>query len=121
MAVFRLPRLIGLGPARRLILSGESVTAEEAYRLGLVDHVVPAERWREGLAEIVGLYLRAPRSATIAAKRLMLRAFDADAETVYQESLPLIRECLASPEVEAAKVAWRQRKEARKAGDGATA
>ena len=40
MGTFRLPRLIGLGPARRLILSGETVDPAEAYRLGLVDHLV---------------------------------------------------------------------------------
>ena len=32
MGTFRLPRLIGLGPARRLILSGETVDPAEAYR-----------------------------------------------------------------------------------------
>lgn len=42
MAPIRLPRLIGLGPARRLMLTGEVIGAEEALRLGLVDHVVPA-------------------------------------------------------------------------------
>lgn len=35
----RLPRLIGLSQARRLIFSGEPVTAEEALKLGLVDEV----------------------------------------------------------------------------------
>jgi enoyl-CoA hydratase len=38
----RLPRLIGKGPALELILSGDPVTAQEAYRLGLVNHVVAA-------------------------------------------------------------------------------
>jgi enoyl-CoA hydratase len=36
----RLPRLIGLGNAMRLILTGELINAEEAARLGLVDLVV---------------------------------------------------------------------------------
>lgn len=38
----RLPRLIGIGPALRLLLTGETVSASEALRLGLVDEVVPA-------------------------------------------------------------------------------
>jgi enoyl-CoA hydratase len=36
----RLPRLIGVGNAMRLILTGELINAEEAARLGLVDLVV---------------------------------------------------------------------------------
>jgi enoyl-CoA hydratase len=38
----RLPRLIGKGRALQLILSGEMISAQEAYRIGLVNEVVPA-------------------------------------------------------------------------------
>jgi enoyl-CoA hydratase/carnithine racemase len=38
----RMPRLIGRGRALQLILSGEMISAQEAYRIGLVNEVVPA-------------------------------------------------------------------------------
>jgi len=38
----RLPRLIGKGRALQLILSGEMIGAQEAYRVGLVNEIVPA-------------------------------------------------------------------------------
>jgi enoyl-CoA hydratase len=38
----RLPRLVGKGRALQLILTGETITAPEAYRIGLVNEVVPA-------------------------------------------------------------------------------
>jgi len=38
----RLPRLVGKSGALRLLLTGESISATEALRLGLVDVVVPA-------------------------------------------------------------------------------
>ena len=37
----RLPRLIGKGVALQLILSGAMIDAQEAYRIGLVNEVVP--------------------------------------------------------------------------------
>lgn len=38
----RLPRLVGRGRALQLILSGEIINAQEAYRIGLVNEIVPA-------------------------------------------------------------------------------
>ena len=51
----RLPRLVGKGLAMQQILTGEMITAQEAFRIGLVNEVVP-------LAELI------PRAESIAAK-----------------------------------------------------
>lgn len=40
----RLARLVGKGRALEMILTGEPVNAQEAYRIGLVNQVVPAEK-----------------------------------------------------------------------------
>ena len=79
MGTFRLPRLIGLGPARRLILSGETVDPAEAHRLGWSTTWSPRERFADGVAELVARYAALSPAAVVAIKRLTGRAFDAPA------------------------------------------
>jgi enoyl-CoA hydratase/carnithine racemase len=51
----RLPRIVGKGKALEMILTGDPITAQEAYRIGLVNKVVPAGRV---LKEATGLAKR---------------------------------------------------------------
>jgi enoyl-CoA hydratase len=52
-----LPRLIGTGAALYYLLTGENINAQEAYRLGLVHKVVPADKLMVtalAIAKVVG-------------------------------------------------------------------
>ncbi|MDA8021096.1 MAG: enoyl-CoA hydratase-related protein [Thermoanaerobaculia bacterium] len=48
----RLPRLVGMGNAMRLILTGDMIDAQEAKEIGLVDQVVPQAELREKTLEL---------------------------------------------------------------------
>ncbi len=51
----RLPRLVGLSTALRLLLTGEMIPAREALRIGLVDEVVAVDQLRERGSELAHL------------------------------------------------------------------
>jgi enoyl-CoA hydratase len=81
----RLPRLVGKGVALQLILTGEMIDAQEAYRIGLVNKVVPAA---ELLAESEKL-LRGILAMAPLAVRLCLEAVDQGFEMTLDEGLLL--------------------------------
>jgi enoyl-CoA hydratase len=64
----RLARIVGKGRALELLLSGEQVTAQDAYRLGLVNRVVPAA---ELLAEARKLAAALAAKAPIAVRYIL--------------------------------------------------
>jgi enoyl-CoA hydratase/carnithine racemase len=81
----RLPRLVGKGRALQLILSGEMISAQEAYRIGLVNEVVPAANLI-GRAEAI--LKKVAANAPIAVK-FALEAANKGVETSQAEGLLL--------------------------------
>lgn len=96
----RLPRLVGLGQAMRLILTGDRIDAATALRLGLVEQVVPAGELEDATRELCGRITRHARPALTLAKQ----AVRASAELPLQAGLALETEllCLASTSDESA-------------------
>ncbi len=50
----RLPRLIGVARAKEILYTGEFIDAREAYRIGLVNRVVPVDRLMEEARSLAG-------------------------------------------------------------------
>src|SRR5438445_49484 len=81
----RLPRLVGKGNALHLILTGETIDAREAYRIGLVNRVVPAaELLAEAEKTLRGILGMGPLAV-----RLALQAVDRGLAMTLDEGLLL--------------------------------
>jgi len=81
----RLPRLVGKGMAVQLILTGEMIDAQEAYRIGLVNRVVPAlQLLAESEKMLRGILAMGPLAV-----RLALEAVDQGLEMTLEEGLLL--------------------------------
>lgn len=61
--ILRLVRLVGPSKAKELLMTAQLVSAHDAYRIGLVDHVVPLRNLEEFTMQFAGMIARcAPRS-----------------------------------------------------------
>ena len=71
--------LAAIGPrqARRLMLTGERISAAEAARIGLVHEVVPPDQLDRAVERVVGELLQGGPDAIAAAKRLIADLADA--------------------------------------------
>jgi enoyl-CoA hydratase len=81
----RLPRLVGKGRALQLILTGETISAQEAYRIGLVNEVVPAA---DLITRAETILKQIAANAPIAVK-FSLQAANKGLETSQSEGLAL--------------------------------
>lgn len=77
MAVFRLAKYVGLGHAKRLVLTGAELGTDEALRLGVVDDVGPAD---EVLARALAALGPQHAVAATLARRLLLESFHTEPE-----------------------------------------
>jgi enoyl-CoA hydratase/carnithine racemase len=91
----RLPRLVGPGRAKELILSGRMVTADEALAIGLVDRVLEDAGVLDAAVTKALGYARGPL-ALRHAKRAVDAALDLPVEAGLALEADLITRCFAS-------------------------
>ena len=82
-ASWLLPRLAGAAVAYEMFFSGRPLPAEDAYRLGVINRIVPAERLEEEVRDFAAHLASQPRQALAGAKKAVNRAF----ESTYEEAV----------------------------------
>jgi len=74
----RLPRIVGMGRAMELILTGKVIDAQEAYRIGLANEVVPKGKSLERAMELARFLCSLPQPAMRTDKEAAYKGFGKD-------------------------------------------
>ena len=94
----RLTRLVGMGKAMELILTGDMVDGKEACRIGFVNQVFPIEKFMEGALELAGKIASNSPLALKLSKKAVQGAADMEEYQSIHYTHTLITELLASAE-----------------------
>ncbi len=110
-ATYLLPRLVGYGRACELLMTGESIDAREAERIGLVSRVVPHEVLDAATQAVVERLLSRPPLGLQWTKRALHRALDlgADAEFDYERFAQVL--CLLTADYQEGRRAFFEKRE----------
>lgn len=98
-ASWALPRLVGLRNALEIALMGDTLTAPDALRLGLVNRVVPTQHLDTAADALIERIAHGPTLAYGAMKRLMRASFDRDLDTQLIAETAAFAGCAATEDM----------------------
>jgi enoyl-CoA hydratase/carnithine racemase len=105
--------IVGLGNAMELILSGDRIGAEQAYRIGLVNRIhPPGELIDKALLYAHKLAARAPLAQRFA-KDVMLKSFGLSIEAALRFESRSFRDLAETRDLAEGTASFRERREAR--------
>ena len=92
------PWILGMTKARELLYTGNLIDAQEAWRLGLVNKVVPEDRLEEEVNKLAQTIAKVPAAIIEYNKKLVNMAYELmNVRLVMERSSELEAACLASP------------------------
>ncbi|PYQ16158.1 MAG: enoyl-CoA hydratase family protein [Acidobacteria bacterium] len=97
-AAHLLPRLVGLGRATELLMTGEFVEAAEALRIGLYHRVAPPDRLEAETAELAGRLARGPAAGLAATKDALDREVPMSLETALDHEAAVQAALMEGPD-----------------------
>jgi len=113
MGTFRLARYTGMGRAKRIALTGDYFSAQEANAMGLVDYLVPEADFARKVEEVTQGCLKIASEGQRQTKRLLNQAFERTWGEFLEEYIIGQEKTLASAEHTEAMAAYREKREPR--------
>ncbi|HEV2490753.1 MAG TPA: enoyl-CoA hydratase [Candidatus Acidoferrales bacterium] len=108
--MYFLPRLVGAAKAAELFWTGETISAAEAARLGIVNRVVPHDAFAEETKKLTVQLAAAPSMAVRAVKRVLFDSERQAFEKVLDEEIQQQVECFLSADCLEGLEAFRQKR-----------
>jgi len=84
-STWTLPNQVGWPIAKELLFTARVVEAEEAHRIGLLNHLVPRDQLRAKTMELARMIAGNNRSSTVGIKALMLKQLGQNLEQQWTE------------------------------------
>ncbi|MFC1864474.1 enoyl-CoA hydratase/isomerase family protein [Chloroflexota bacterium] len=106
-----MPLLIGMGKARELIFLGDSISANEAEKIGLVNRVVPTDKLQDAVKEVTDKILSYSPTAVRIQKRIVNRWLPSDLEAAIDYSIEAFSQCFATNEPKEAMTAFLEKRQ----------
>lgn len=112
-ASWLLPRLVGLGRAMELLMTGDFIDAREAWRIGLYNRVVPVEDLAFAAREQAGALARGPAFGLEITKKLVLREAAMDLESALAAEVEIQAACMEHSDFREAYEAFTEKRKPR--------
>jgi len=109
-AAYLLPRIVGLGRATQLLLTGEFVEAERAERIGLVNRIVDADALRAEAGAFAKALADGPAFAHAMTKRMLEYEGHIDFTTAIEAEAQAQAICMQHPDFREAHDAWKEKR-----------
>jgi enoyl-CoA hydratase/carnithine racemase len=97
-ALYLLPRIVGLGKATELVYFGDTIDAQEAYRIGLANRVVPGETLLEEAYKWANRLKDGPLYALGVTKELIEYEGNVDLATALETEARAQARCMETPD-----------------------
>jgi len=108
----RLPRLIGEGRAKELIYSANNINAEEAYRIGLVNHVYSSESLMDEAKKLAKKIASKAPIAVRLSKNQVNRGMQADIDTAMAIEADMFGLCFSTEDQKEGMAAFVEKRKA---------
>ena len=114
--LIRLPQIVGLGRAMEIVLSGERVGAEEAFRIGLVNRIHPAEDLLSRSMDYAAMLARRAPLPQRFAKDVMRRSVGLPLDEALRLESRSFHDLGQTEDIREGTTAFREKREARFVG-----
>ena len=111
--LIRLPQIVGLGHAMEIVLSGDRVNAEHAYRIGLVNRIHPADQLIGKAMDYAAILASRAPLAQRFAKDVMRRAFGMSLDEAMKLESRSFYDLGGTQDIREGTTAFREKREAR--------